>query len=52
MIQKYRACLIDATLESIVSGSIPKFITKISNAGVREKGSCRRIVGCDAMQVI
>ena len=52
MFQKYRACLIDATLERIVSGSIPKFITKISVAEVREKGRCRRIVGCDAMHVI
>ena len=52
MFKKYRACLIDATLERIVSGSIPKFITKVSVAEVREKGSCRRIVGCDAMQVI
>lgn len=51
MFQEYRACLIDAALERIVSGYIPKFITKISVAEVREKGS-RRIVGCDAMQVI
>lgn len=51
MFQKYTACLTDATLERIVSGYIPKFITKISVAEVREKGS-RRIVGCDAMQVI
>ena len=52
MFKKYRACLIDSTLERIVSGSMPKFITKVSVAKVREKGSCRRIVGCDAMQVI
>lgn len=47
-----KLCLMKAPLERVISGSIPEFVTKISNIGVREEGSCRRVVGHGPMQMI
>lgn len=44
-----KLCLMKVFLERVIFGLIFEFVIKILNIGVREEGSCRRVVGYGSM---
>lgn len=47
-----KACLMEASLERVVYGAIPEFITTFSISGLREEDSSRRTIGFGTGQML